>query len=231
MINQATFKSLILLGSLALSVNSCKHAPAGSSMASARSPRAVSGDFYGCYKVTKAESAVDNVAMNDLKKSTSQICIVSTPGSRSGPITVEFKAKNGDLVNTAGFDSAEPQRCPGCYAFKSGITGSAALSQTMAANLYTFTANLNTYGGQIKFNMIIQLNGNNNGAECGGLAGIACDNGKVCVGAHHDVKGHCEDNVGLDAGKSCGGGIAGGLQCKPGLTCVGAHDNIPGRCQ
>jgi hypothetical protein len=194
-INKATFKSLILTGSLALSVNSCKHAPADSSMESARRPNAISGDFYGCYKVTKAESAVDNVAMNDLKKSTSKICIVSTPGSRSGPITVEFKAKNGDMVNTAGFDAAAPQRCPGCYAFQSGLTGTAQLSQTMAANLYTFTANLNTYGGQIKFNMIIQpTQGLDAGQSCGGgiVGGLQCKPGLTCVGAHDNIPGRCQ---------------------------------------
>jgi hypothetical protein len=194
-INNATVKSLILLGSIALSANACKHSPAGSSMKSDRVPHAVPGDFYGCYKITKAESETDNAAMKDLKKSTSQICIISTPAGRSGPITVEFKAKNGVIVNTAGFDTAEPQRCPGCYAFKGRLTGSAVLSQTMAANLYNFTANLNTYGGQITFNMITQ------------------------------------PTPGLDAGKSCGGGIVGALKCKEGLTCVGAHDNIPGTCQ
>ena len=231
MINLTNFKNIIVLGSLFLAANACKHTTGDSSVESTRGPLAVEGDFYGCYKITRAESEINNTAMNDLKKSTAQLCITSTPNGRGGPISIEFKSKTGTLVNTAGFETAETQRCPGCYAFKGGLDGTASISRTMAANLYNFTANLNAYGGQIKFNMITQPAGNNNAAECGGFASIPCKNAQVCVGAHHDVKGHCEDNVGLDAGKSCGGGIVGGLKCKPNLSCVGAHDNIPGTCQ
>ena len=227
-------KNIFVSGLLALSISACQHSTPKSSMGSAQQPQNIESDYFGCYKVTRAESDIDNQAMNDLKKSTAKICIVNTPDSRSGPITIEFKTKTNALMNTIGFETAEAQRCPGCYAFTGSQEGTASISRTMAANLYNFTANLQSYGGQIRFNMITQPTNDNAAqvvAECGGLAGIPCKAGQICVGAHHDTKGHCEDNVGISKGQSCGGGITGALKCKTGLTCKGAHDNIPGTCQ
>lgn len=123
--------SMILSVGLSACVsNNSRTAESVASSEEAPEAKVTAEPFLGCYVTnTVREEKPAPKTMASLFVKTDNVCILSTPQSRSGNFAFEMRTNN-KLINTIGNNlSSDKPKCPDCYSF-SGLMGNIEMSAT-----------------------------------------------------------------------------------------------------